>query len=175
MVAPRGPGRKKTAGIDPPPAPCYDPRMQPAKAVLRLLDRNFVTKLLILGLLYSLVPLAEIFLLIYLGNLIGYYFTLALAAFAGLVGMLAALREFRKNLQALRKKTRRGVLPTQEFINLTGVLAASVLLLTPGFITDTLGFLLFVPAVRNALGRWVLSKTRTDLKELYEYLKLEES
>jgi UPF0716 protein FxsA len=149
--------------------------MQPAKAVLRLLDRNFVTKLLILGLLYSLVPLAEIFLLIYLGNLIGYYFTLALAAFAGLVGMLAALREFRRNLQALKLKIRKGSLPTQEFINLTGVLAASVLLLTPGFITDTLGFLLFVPAVRNAWGRWVLARTRTDLKELYEYLKLEES
>jgi len=121
------------------------------------------------------VPLAEIFLLIYLGNLIGYYFTLALAAFAGLVGMLAALREFRKNLQALKQKIRKGALPTQEFINLTGVLAASVLLLTPGFITDTMGFLLFVPAVRTAWGRWVLSKTRTDLKELYEYLKLEES
>ena len=54
------------------------------------------------------------------------------------------------------------------------MLAASILLLTPGFITDTLGFLLFVPSVRNALGRWVLRKTRTDLKELYEYLKLEE-
>jgi UPF0716 protein FxsA len=148
--------------------------MQPAKVLMRLLDRNFITKLLILGLLYSMVPLAEIFLLIYLGNLIGYYLTLALAAFAGLLGMLAALRELRKNLQSLRRKTRRGELPTQEFINITGVLAASILLLTPGFITDTLGFLLFVPSVRNALGRWVLRKTRTDLKELYEYLKLEE-
>jgi len=87
--------------------------MQPAKALLRLLDRTFITKLLILALLYSLVPLAEIFLLIYLGNLIGYYFTLALAAFAGLVGMLAALKEFRKNLEALREKTRQGMLPTQ--------------------------------------------------------------
>jgi hypothetical protein len=37
-----------------------------------------------------------------------------------------------------------------------------------------LGFLLFVPAVRYGLGSWVLAKTRTDLKELYEYLKLEE-
>jgi len=148
--------------------------MQPGKVLLRLLDRTFVTKLLILGLLYSLVPLGEIFLLIYLGGKIGLYISLALAAFAGLVGMLAALNEFRKNLEALRRKTRKGVLPTQEFINLTAVLAASILLLTPGFITDTMGFLLFVPAVRNAWGRWVLAKTRTDLKELYEYLKLEE-
>jgi len=148
--------------------------MQPAKVLLRLLDRTFVTKLLILGLLYSLVPLGEIFLLIWLGSKIGVYISLALAAFAGLVGMLVALREFRKNLEALRRKVRRGTVPTQEFVNLTAILAASVLLLTPGFITDTLGFLLFVPVVRDAWGRWVLSKTSTDLKELYEYLKLEE-
>ena len=148
--------------------------MQPARVLLRLLDRTFVTKLLILGLLYSLVPLAEIFLLIYLGSRIGVYISLALAAFAGLVGMLLALRELRKTLDALHKKARRGKEPTQEFVSLTAILAASILLLTPGFITDTLGFLLFVPSVRDAWGRWVLSKTRTDLKELYEYLKLEE-
>jgi UPF0716 protein FxsA len=148
--------------------------MQPAKVLLRLLDRAFVTKLLILGLLYSLVPLAEIFLLIWLGSKIGVYISLALAAFAGLIGMLAALRELRKNLDSLRRKTRKGVLPTQEFVNLTAILAASILLLTPGFITDTMGFLLFVPTIRNAWGRWVLSRSRTDLKELYEYLRLEE-
>jgi len=148
--------------------------MQPAKALLRLLDRTFITKALILALLYSLVPLAEIFLLIYLGTVIGYYFTLALAAFAGLVGMLLALKEFQKNIQSLKAKARRGVFPTQEFVNLTGVLAASILLLTPGFITDSLGFLLFVPAIRDALGNWILRKTRTNLKEIYEYLQLEE-
>jgi UPF0716 protein FxsA len=148
--------------------------MQPAKVLLRLLDRTFVTKLLILGLLYSLIPLGEIFLLIYLGSRIGVYISLALAAFAGLIGMLAALKELRKNLESLRRKARSGQLPVQEFVNLTAILAASVLLLTPGFITDTMGFLLFVPAIRDAWGRWVLAKTRTDLKELYEYLKLEE-
>jgi UPF0716 protein FxsA len=148
--------------------------MQPAKVLLRLLDRTFVTKLLILGLLYSLIPLGEIFLLIYLGSRIGVYISLALAAFAGLIGMLAALKELRKNLESLRRKARTGQLPVQEFVNLTAILAASVLLLTPGFITDTMGFLLFVPAIRDAWGRWVLAKTRTDLKELYEYLKLEE-
>jgi UPF0716 protein FxsA len=148
--------------------------MQPAKALLRLLDRTFVTKLLILALLYSLVPLAEIFLLIYLGNVIGYYFTLALAAFAGLIGMLLALRQLQKNLQALKNETRQGVLPTQEFVNLAAILAASILLLTPGFITDTMGFLLFVPAIRNRLGSFILRKSRTNLKEIYEYLKLED-
>ncbi len=146
--------------------------MDRAKFILRFLDRTFITKLLILALLYSLLPLAEIFLIIYLGDRIGNYFTLALAAFIGLMGMLFALRGFQKNLQLLKDKIKEGVFPTEEFITLTGIFAAGILLLTPGFITDLLGFSLFIPVIRSALGRFIIRATRADFKELYEYLKL---
>jgi len=146
--------------------------MDQAKFIVRFLDRNFITKLLILALLYSLLPLAEIFLIIYLGDRIGNYFTLALAAFTGLMGMLFALRGFQKNLQLLKDKIKEGVFPTEEFITLTGIFAAGILLLTPGFITDLLGFSLFIPVIRSALGRFIIRVTRTNFKELYEYLKL---
>jgi len=146
--------------------------MDQAKFIIRFLDRNFITKLLILALLYSLLPLAEIFLIIYLGDRIGNYFTLALAAFTGLMGMLFALRGFQKNLQLLKDKIKEGVFPTEEFITLTGIFAAGILLLTPGFITDLLGFSLFIPVIRSALGRFIIRVTRTNFKELYEYLKL---
>ncbi len=146
--------------------------MDRAKIVLRFLDRTFITKLLILALLYSLLPLAEIFLLIYLGDRIGNYFTLALAAFTGLIGMLFALRGFQRNLQLLKVKIKKGVFPTEEFITLTGIFAAGILLLTPGFITDLFGFMLFVPVIRSALGRLIIRLTRADFKELYEYMKL---
>ena len=146
--------------------------MDQAKFILRFLDRTFITKLLILALLYSLLPLAEIFLIIYLGDRIGNYFTLALAAFTGLVGMLFALRGFQKNLQILKDKIKEGVFPTEEFITLTGIFAAGILLLTPGFITDLLGFALFIPVIRSTLGRFIIRVTRANFKELYEYLKL---
>jgi len=146
--------------------------MDRAKFILRFLDRTFITKLLILALLYSLLPLAEIFLIIYLGDRIGNYFTLALAAFTGLMGMLFALRGFQKNLRLLKDKIKEGVFPTEEFITLTGIFAAGILLLTPGFITDLLGFSLFIPVIRSALGRFIIRATRADFKELYEYLKL---
>jgi UPF0716 protein FxsA len=146
--------------------------MDQAKFILRFLDRTFITKLLILALLYSLLPLAEIFLIIYLGDRIGNYFTLALAAFTGLLGMLFALRGFQKNLHLLKDKIKEGVFPTEEFITLTGIFAAGILLLTPGFITDLLGFSLFIPVIRSALGRFIIRVTRANFKELYEYLKL---
>ncbi len=140
--------------------------------ILRFFDSAFIVKLLLLALLYSLVPLAEIFLLIYLGGMIGNYFTLALAAFTGLAGMLIALLEFQKNLAVLKWKTKQGIFPKSEFITLAGVLAGGLLLLTPGFITDFFGFLLFIPVIRNSLGHLLVNKTQTGLKELYEYLKL---
>lgn len=148
--------------------------MDQAKFILRFLDKTFITRLLILALLYSLLPLTEIFLLIYLGQRIGNYFTLALAAATGLVGMLFALRGFQKNLLRLKERIRKGVFPAEEFITLTGIFAAAILLLTPGFITDLLGLLLFVPVIRSTLGRLIIRLTRADFKELYEYLKLYE-
>ena len=123
-----------------------------------------------LALLYSLVPLAEIFLLIYLGGIIGNYITLALTASTGLAGMLVALNSFQKNLSRFKDKIREGVYPGKEFVTLTGVFTGGILLLTPGFITDFFGFLMFIPAIRNALGRVLIRKTQTGLKELYEYL-----
>ena len=146
--------------------------MDQAKFFVRFLDRTFITKLLILALLYSLLPLAEIFLIIYLGDRIGNYFTLALAGFTGLMGMLFALRGFQKNLVLLKEKIKKGVFPTDEFITLTGIFAAGILLLTPGFITDLLGFLLFIPVIRSSLGRFIIRITRVNFKDLYEYLKL---
>ncbi|MBN1836074.1 MAG: FxsA family protein [Spirochaetales bacterium] len=146
--------------------------MNQARVLLRFFDRSFITRLLLLALLYSLLPLAEIFLLIYLGAKVGNYFTLALAAVTGLIGMLFALRGFHKYLDILKKKIRAGQYPGEEFATLTGILLAAILLLTPGFITDVLGLLLFVPAIRSGLGRLMIRLTRTDLKELYEYLKL---
>jgi len=143
--------------------------------LLRFLDRTFVTKVMLLALLYSLLPLAEIFLLMaYVGDRIGTYLTLALAAAVGLAGLLLTLRAFYRNLEALSSKIRAGVYPEQEFVALIGILIAGLLLLTPGFITDFLGFLLFLPALRDALGRLVARLLRIDLKELYEYLKLSE-
>ncbi|MBA7673709.1 hypothetical protein ES703_81912 [subsurface metagenome] len=142
------------------------------RVVLRFFDRSFIVKLLMLALLYSLVPLAEIFLLIYLGGVIGNYLTLALAASTGLVGLLIALKEFQKYLSTLKQKIKQGIYPGNEFIALAGILAGAILLLSPGFITDFLGLLLLFPPIRSAVGRLFINQTRASLKELYEYLKL---
>jgi UPF0716 protein FxsA len=142
------------------------------RLLFRFLDRDFLFKLIFILLLYSLVPLSEIFLFIYLSQLIGQYLILALAAVVGLFGVLVAARQITIILKKLKEKIRKGEYPGQEFIELAGILIGSVFLLTPGFITDFFGFLLLIPPVRKGLGRLIVRRMEGRLKELYEYLRL---
>jgi UPF0716 protein FxsA len=138
----------------------------------KLLDKDFLFRLIFLFLLYSLVPLSEIMLFLYLGDLVGKYFILALAAVAGLLGVLIALGQVRSTLSGIKKKIRAGEYPGKEFMDLAGILIGSIFLLTPGFITDFLGFLLLVPPIRDGLGRLFVRRLDKRFKEVYEYLRL---
>ena len=142
------------------------------RVVLRFLDRDFIVRLLFLMLLYSIVPLGEIFLFLYLGELVGNYLVLAVAAIVGLAGVLIAMRQVQGILLRLKVKIKQGIYPGKEFIDLAGILIGSIFLLTPGFVTDLLGFLLFIPPLRDALGRAITKRLDRNLKEIYEYLKL---
>jgi UPF0716 protein FxsA len=142
--------------------------------ILRLFEKRFVIKLLLLSLLYTLLPLSEIFLIIYMSDFFGQYLLLALAASTGLFGVLIALVQVNKILSSLKEKIKEGEYPGQEFINLAGILTGGVLLITPGFITDFIGLLMFIPPIRNNIGSLITKKLDKQLKEIHEYLKLYE-
>ena len=142
------------------------------KVVLRFFERDFVAKLLFFLLLYSLLPLLEIFLILYLGGNLGNYLTLALAASTGLLGVVIARVGLREAVGNLKSQIRSGTYPGREFVNLAGILLGGILLLTPGFVTDLLGFLFFVPIVRNMVGSMITRSLESELREVYEYLRL---
>jgi UPF0716 protein FxsA len=142
--------------------------------ILRLFEKRFVIKLLLLSLLYTLLPLSEIFLIIYMSDFFGQYLLLALAASTGLFGVLIALVQVNTILTSLKERIKNGEYPGQEFINLAGILTGGILLITPGFITDFIGLLMFIPPMRNNIGRLITKKLDKQLKEIHEYLKLYE-
>ena len=148
--------------------------MMDVRFLLKLFDRTFMLKLFLLALLYSLVPLLDIWILFHLGDFVGKNLTLAVAAATGFFGVLLGIRSFLRTLDSLKEKIRQGQHPAEEFLHLIGILLGGLFLLTPGFFTDFLGVLLLIPAIRNALGRWIVRKARINLKEVYEYLKLYE-
>ncbi|MBN2738446.1 MAG: FxsA family protein [Spirochaetales bacterium] len=142
--------------------------------ILKLFNKNFIFKVVILTLLYTLIPLMEIFLLIFIGEKYGNYLMLALAASTGFLGVIIALAEINNALSNLKIKIREAHYPQKEFTILAGVFTGCVLLITPGFITDFLGFLMFVPIVRNKIGGAITKALDKTLKEIYEYLKVYE-
>ncbi|MBN1412498.1 MAG: FxsA family protein [Spirochaetales bacterium] len=141
---------------------------------ISLLKKETLAKILLLFLLYTLIPLIEIFLLMYLGDFFGVYFMLGLAAATGFFGVLIALFELNKTISVLKRKIKDGIYPDKEFINLAGVLIGGLLLISPGLITDSLGFLMFIPPIRMAIGKIITKRMDKTFKEIYEYLKLYE-
>lgn len=98
---------------------------------------------------FIVVPAIELALLIEIGSQIGALATFALICFTGIVGAALAKQQGASALQALRSDLQSGQVPAKSLVNAALVFSAGLLLLTPGLLTDIVGFSLLVPAVRN--------------------------
>lgn len=104
------------------------------------------------------IPLLEIAAFIVIGGKIGVLATLALVFVTAVIGSILLRIQGFGLLERIRRETDQGRVPGRELVHGVMILIAGVLLLTPGFVTDTMGFLLFIPAVRD-IG-WKLIKDR---------------
>lgn len=108
--------------------------------------------------LLLVLPIAEIATFIVVGREIGVLATLGLILLTAILGSLLLRIQGFGILKRISEESGAGRIPGRELIHGVMILVAGVLLLTPGFVTDTLGFLLFIPKVRD-LG-WRLVKDR---------------
>ncbi len=104
-------------------------------------------------LLFSLVPLLELYVLLRVGALIGTAPTVGLIVLTGLAGAYLARVQGFDLLQRLQGELAASRLPTSELLDGLLLLVGALLLLTPGFCTDLLGFLLLVPRTRACCHR----------------------
>lgn len=110
-----------------------------------------------LFLLFTLVPLAELWLLLRIGAWVGLLPTLGIVVGTGVAGAWLARREGVRCWAAVQGELAGGRVPGEELLHALLVLAAGLLLVTPGILTDVTGLLLLVRPVRRlavrALGR----------------------
>ena len=99
------------------------------------------------------VPLLEIAVFVEVGDHIGAAATIALVVLTAGVGIVLVRSQGLATLRRAQASLDQGRLPMTEVFHGLCLLFAGGLLLIPGFITDAAGLLLFVPAVRTALGR----------------------
>lgn len=104
------------------------------------------------------IPLAEIGAFIVIGGQIGIELTLLMILVTAIVGSLLLRFQGFGLLTRIQNEMNDNRVPARELVHGVMITMAGVLLLTPGFFTDTLGFLLFVPAIRD-LG-WSFLKNR---------------
>jgi UPF0716 protein FxsA len=110
---------------------------------------------LILLLLFIGVPMLEIAVFIQVGGAIGLWWTLAIVLVTAIAGSFLLRLQGASVLMRAQQALSRGEMPLTEVFDGACLLVAGALLLTPGFVTDTVGALLFVPAVRVGLRRFL--------------------
>lgn len=104
------------------------------------------------------IPIAEIGAFILIGGQIGVLWTFAMILLTAIIGSILLRIQGFQIINRLREVTNAGNIPGKELGHGAMILVAGVLLLTPGFITDALGFLLFVPFVRTFIWSFMASR-----------------
>lgn len=103
-------------------------------------------------------PVAEIAVFIVVGRHIGVLPTLGMVLLTAVLGSILLRVQGFGLLARMRQEVENRRVPGRELVHGLMILLAGVLLITPGFITDALGFLLFIPPVRDLA--WRLLKDR---------------
>ncbi len=112
----------------------------------------------ILILLFIFVPLIEIYLLIEIGTQIGAIPTIALIMFTAVLGVSLLRLQGLITLAKVRHSMDHGEIPAAALLEGLMLLIAAVLLLTPGFFTDSIGFLCLIPNIRSLLANNLLKR-----------------
>lgn len=112
-------------------------------------------KLLIL---FIALPLLETWLLIEIGSVIGALWTIFIVIATALIGSNLVRRQGLQALAQVQASQARGETPAVPILEGAALLLAGALLVTPGFISDTLGFLLLIPPLRQRVARRILTR-----------------
>ncbi|MCU1452250.1 MAG: FxsA cytoplasmic rane protein [Acidimicrobiales bacterium] len=116
--------------------------------------------MLLLGLLILVVPIAELYVIIQVAHVIGGVDTIALLVFESLLGAWLLKRQGRGALRRISRALEEGRVPGRELVDGFLVVLASILMITPGFLTDILGFGLLFPPTRSVVRGSLIRRFR---------------
>ncbi|WP_105166762.1 FxsA family protein [Pseudoalteromonas sp. T1lg23B] len=112
----------------------------------------------ILFVLFVVVPIIEIALLIQVSDIIGGFATIALVILTAMFGAKLVKTQGLSAYSDVQGQMARGQMPARELFTGLCVIIAGVLLMTPGIVTDALGFMLLTPAIRTMLAKTLMKQ-----------------
>lgn len=114
---------------------------------------------------FILIPILELAVLLKLHDVAGLVNTLAIVIITGFVGAFLARAQGIMVLAQIQRDLAEGKMPAPRLMDGVMILIAGVLLITPGLITDTVGFLLLIPAVRTIIRAWLRRKLEEKFRD----------
>ena len=102
---------------------------------------------------FILIPIIEISIFISIGSKIGVLNTIAIILMTALVGIFLIRRQGINLLFSAQKNMVQGIMPTEEIKGGIFLLISGLLLITPGFFTDIIGFSMFLKPVQNFVSQ----------------------
>jgi len=116
--------------------------------------------------LFIITPIVELFLLIEIGKAIGTLEIIGLTIASGIIGAALAKSQGFSVLRKMQKEMAEGRIPTANLMDGFMILIGGILLLTPGVLTDAIGFLFLIPwtrvLVKGLLMKWIIYKIHKD-------------
>ncbi|WP_168204026.1 FxsA family protein [Aliikangiella coralliicola] len=112
----------------------------------------------LLLLLFILVPIIEIGVFIQVGDILGLGTTLFIVVITAVVGVNLLKRQGFKAWRDIQMSMAQGQIPALEMASAAQLLFAGGLLLTPGFVTDFIGFSLMIPEVRRTIAKQLMRR-----------------
>jgi UPF0716 protein FxsA len=112
--------------------------------------------LVLLFFLFIVLPLAELYVIVQLAGVIGIWWTIGLLLADSIAGTLLMKSQGRTAWRRFNEATAEGRIPGREVADGALIILGGAFLLTPGFITDVIGFLLLIPPTRAIFRRTVV-------------------
>ncbi len=116
------------------------------------------------------IPAIEIFLMIKIGQNIGALTTVSLIFLTAIVGVYFAKIEGLNTLRSGIYNLYKNKIPLYEILSGASIAFAALLLIIPGFITDSFGFLLLIPFTRKVIIKFFITKGNISVKKEQEYI-----
>ena len=114
-----------------------------------------------LFLAFTIIPIIEIYILIKIGSIFGPLISNSLVILTGILGAYLARLQGLNTFLRIQRSLTEGRIPSGELLDAVLILIAGILLLTPGFLTDSIGFILLIQTTRNLIKFWLQLKFKT--------------
>tara|TARA_X000000950_G_C13443352_1_gene468923 strand:+ start:98 stop:523 length:426 start_codon:yes stop_codon:yes gene_type:complete len=118
-----------------------------------------------------LIPIIEIYLFIKIGSQIGAFNTILLIFFTAIIGVYYAKYEGLVTIKSGFSQLIKNKIPAYEIISSAIIAFAALLLIIPGFASDTVGFLLIIPFTRKLILKKISNKYKNNTREKKDFIE----